>query len=66
MSYFIKEKKDKLNFDMIFKNKNDKSYNIAEIGINHNGDIQLAKELIKISCEIGFDCVNFQVVKSKD
>ena len=60
MSYFIKEKKDKLNFDMIFKNDNDKSYNIAEIGINHNGDIQLAKELIKISHEIGFDCVKFQ------
>tara|TARA_B100001173_G_scaffold302916_1_gene305117 strand:- start:1636 stop:2526 length:891 start_codon:yes stop_codon:yes gene_type:complete len=60
MSYFIKEKKNKVNFEMIFKNDNDKSYNIAEIGINHNGDIQLAKELIKISFDIGFDCVKFQ------
>ena len=33
---------------------------IAEIGINHNGDINLAKELIMISSEIGFDCVKFQ------
>ena len=35
-------------------------YTIAEIGINHNGDIDLAKKLIKISKEIGFDAVKFQ------
>ena len=33
---------------------------IGEIGINHNGDLELAKELIKISHDIGFDCVKFQ------
>ena len=33
---------------------------IAEIGINHNGDINLAKRLIDASYAIGWDCVKFQ------
>ena len=33
---------------------------IAEIGINHNGDIQIAKELIKIAKDAGCDAVKFQ------
>ena len=35
-------------------------YLIAEIGINHNGDISIAKKLIDISKESGFDAVKFQ------
>lgn len=34
---------------------------IAEIGNNHNGDIQMALELIRIAKEIGVDAVKFQV-----
>ena len=37
-----------------------KTYIIAEIGINHNGDLNLAKELIKISKKSGCDAVKFQ------
>ena len=37
-----------------------KPYLIAEIGINHNGDLKVAKELIKISKENSFDAVKFQ------
>ena len=33
---------------------------IAEIGINHNGDINLAKKLIDIACVAGCDYVKFQ------
>ena len=33
---------------------------IAEIGINHNGDIQIAKKLIKHAKDAGFDAVKFQ------
>ena len=33
---------------------------IAEIGINHNGDVKIAKQLIKIAKEIGCDAVKFQ------
>ena len=35
-------------------------YIIAEIGINHNGDIELAKELINMAVECGCDAVKFQ------
>ena len=37
-----------------------KKFLIAEIGINHNGDIKIAKELIKKSKLAGFDAVKFQ------
>lgn len=33
---------------------------IAEIGINHNGDINLAKRLIDEAKNAGFDAVKFQ------
>ncbi len=35
-------------------------YFIAEIGINHNGDLEIAKKLIDASFAIGWDCVKFQ------
>ncbi|MDH5691808.1 MAG: N-acetylneuraminate synthase family protein [Gammaproteobacteria bacterium] len=35
-------------------------YVIAEIGANHNGDMDLAKELIKQAKKAGADCVKFQ------
>ncbi len=35
-------------------------YVIAEIGINHNGSIETAKELIDKSVEVGCDAVKFQ------
>lgn len=36
------------------------TYVIAEIGINHNGSIQAAKELIKAASDAGVDAVKFQ------
>ena len=33
---------------------------IAEIGINHNGDLEIAKELINLAIECGCDAVKFQ------
>ena len=33
---------------------------IAEIGINHNGDVGIAKDLIKVAKESGSDAVKFQ------
>ena len=35
-------------------------YIIAEAGVNHNGDIRLAKKLIDAGKEAGVDCVKFQ------
>ena len=38
----------------------DKTYIIAEIGINHQGDISIAKKLIDIAAAAGCDAVKFQ------
>jgi N-acetylneuraminate synthase len=35
-------------------------YLVAEIGINHNGDIEIAKMLMQLSKRAGFDAVKFQ------
>ncbi len=48
-----------------------KVYIISEIGINHNGDLGLAKKMIELSKKIGADAVKFQkrdidLVYSKD
>ena len=43
------------------KSKSDKIKFISEIGINHDGSINLAKKLIKQSKEIGCDYVKFQI-----
>ena len=40
--------------------QNKKVYIIAEIGINHNGDINIAKQLIDLSIKCGCDAVKFQ------
>lgn len=37
-----------------------KTYIIAEIGINHNGDVNIAKKLIDIASVAGCDAVKFQ------
>lgn len=37
-----------------------KTFIIAEIGINHNGDINIAKQLILKAKECGADCVKLQ------
>ena len=48
---------------MNFENRSndlEKIFIIAEIGINHNGDINLAKELMKLAKDAGCDAVKFQ------
>ena len=37
-----------------------KPFLIAEIGINHNGSLNLAKKLIDMAKDCGFDAVKFQ------
>ncbi|MFA4895069.1 MULTISPECIES: N-acetylneuraminate synthase family protein [Microbacterium] len=36
------------------------AYVIAEIGLNHNGDVDIAKRLIDVAAEAGADAVKFQ------
>jgi N,N'-diacetyllegionaminate synthase len=39
---------------------------IAEAGVNHNGDINIAKKLIDAASEAGADAVKFQTFKAKN
>ncbi len=43
-----------------------KAFIIAEAGVNHNGDINLAKELIDVAVEAGADAVKFQTFKAEN
>lgn len=43
-----------------------KVYIIAEIGVNHNGSLSLAKKLINKAKKIGADCVKFQLFKAEN
>ena len=47
---------------MVFENFSPfkKIYFIAEIGINHNGDLDIAKELIDLAASCNCDAVKFQ------
>lgn len=39
---------------------------IAEAGVNHNGDVNLAKKLIDVAKEAGADAVKFQTFKTEE
>ena len=39
-------------------------YIIAEVGVNHNGDLELAKKLIQKAAACGANCVKFQTFKA--
>lgn len=41
-------------------------YIIAEAGVNHNGDLELAKKLIDMAKECGADAVKFQTFKAEE
>ena len=43
-----------------------KTFIIAEIGVNHNGSISLAKKLINYAKTAGADAVKFQLFKAEN
>jgi len=48
----------------MFKHKN--VFIIGEAGVNHNGSIEVAKELIDVAVEAGVDAVKFQTFKTEN
>jgi N,N'-diacetyllegionaminate synthase len=55
------------NLKLCNKNVGEKQpiFIIAEAGVNHNGDIRVAKELIRQAKACGADCVKFQTFKAE-
>ena len=45
---------------------NQKTYFIAEAGLNHNGDIKIAKKLIDEAINCGVDAIKFQTFKTEE
>ena len=45
---------------------NDKTFIIAEAGVNHNGSFELAKQLVDKAVWAGADCIKFQTFNSKN
>lgn len=61
--YFEKLEKDVVMEEYIYHVSN--VFIIAEAGVNHNGDINLAKQLIDIAVEAKVDAVKFQTWKTE-
>lgn len=38
---------------------------IAEAGVNHNGDLNIARQLIDAACAAGADAVKFQTFRAE-
>ncbi len=47
-------------------NDSSRVFVVAEVGINHNGEIGLAKEMISATHQCGVDCVKFQTFKATE
>lgn len=58
----------KSNFNIVgkFIGEGKPCFIIAEAGINHNGDINIAKKMIDAAKEAGVDCIKFQTFKAKE
>lgn len=54
------EKIYSINLDRTLIGPDKQCYIIAEIGQNHNGNMDLAKQLISIAAESGVNAVKFQ------
>ncbi len=47
-------------------NSNNNTFIIAEAGVNHNGDLNIAKRLIDLAAKSGADAIKFQTFKSEN
>lgn len=68
---FVVIQDKRLVFNKQFKIRNrpiseqEKTFIIAEAGVNHNGDMRLAKEMIDVAVESNVDAIKFQTFKAE-
>lgn len=43
-----------------------KVFIIAEAGVNHNGDLEIAKKMVDAAAECGADCIKFQTFRTEE
>jgi len=55
-----------MNLSNIIIGENSPTFIIAEIGVNHNGSVELAKEMIDAAKDVGADAVKFQTFKTEN
>ena len=58
--------KNKFKIGNFFISEQAPTYIIAEIGMNHNGSIELAKDMIRAAARAGANAVKFQSFKTED
>lgn len=57
-----------INLEIVMNGKKNqkKVFIIAEAGVNHNGDLKLAKKMIDVVKDSGADCIKFQTFKASE
>ena len=55
-----------IKINEFFIGKNSKPFIVAEVGINHNGEIEKAFEMIEIAKKTGLDAIKFQTFKASE
>lgn len=65
-------KKIEMNFeqnieiDQKLVSESSRTFIVAEAGVNHNGDMDIAREMIDVAVKAGVDAVKFQTFKAED
>ena len=63
MSYSSRKK---IKIDKVWVGEGEPCFIIAEAGVNHNGDVKLARKLLEVAKEAGADAVKFQTFKAEE
>lgn len=49
----------------IFASKNSHIFIIAEVGVNHNGNMEIAKKMVDVAAKSGVDAIKFQTFRAE-
>jgi N,N'-diacetyllegionaminate synthase len=66
VNYFLSKKNSKIKVSDTVEINYNSVFIIAEAGVNHNGSLELAKQLVDIAVDSGADAVKFQTYKTEE